>query len=153
MPGVSPAAYGGLTSAVDLMPTVLDIMGQRTPSWVEGKSLLPMIKDQTVPGREYVVSAHPFLNAGDSLRSIDDYPRLTEKDSTATVTTDEWTLLYNTEAGMSELYNLKADPNQEKNVIGENPDVARELHQLLVRYMRDTKLSSHLLKPRLEIQL
>lgn len=153
MPGVSPAAYGGLTSAVDLMPTVLDIMSQRTPPWVEGKSLLPMIKDQTVPGREYVVSAHPFLNAGDSLRSIDDYPRLTEKDSTATVTTDEWTLLYNTEAGMSELYNLKADPNQEKNVIGENPDVARELHQLLVRYMRDTKLSSHLLKPRLEIRL
>jgi arylsulfatase A-like enzyme len=112
-----------------------------------------MIKDQTTPGREYVVSAHPFLNAGDSLRSIDDYPRLTEKDSTATVTTEEWTLLYNTEAGLSELYNLKTDPNQKKNVIRKHQDVARELHQLLVKYMQDTKLSSHLLKPRLEIRL
>jgi arylsulfatase A-like enzyme len=152
MPGVPPAVYSGLTSAVDLMPTVLDVMGQEIPSRVEGKSLLPMIKDQKVAGREYVVSAHPFLNAGDSLRSIDDFPRVTEKDSTATVTTDEWTLLYNTEPGLSELYNLKSDPGQEKNVIREYPDKARELHQLLVRYMRETNISKHLLEPRLELR-
>jgi len=153
MPGVSPAVYGGLTSAVDLMPTVVDIMGKEIPSHVEGMSLLPMIKDQTKAGREYVVSAHPFLNAGDSLRSIDDYPRLTEKDSTATVTTDEWTLLYNTEPGLSELYNLKSDPQQEKNIMADNPDKARELHQLLVKYMRETNISDHLLQPRLELRL
>jgi len=99
------------------------------------------------------VSAHPFLNAGDSLRSIDDYPRLTEKDSTATVTTEEWTLLYNTEPGLSELYNLKSDPRQEKNIIKEYPEKARELHRLLVKYMRETRISEHLLKPRLELRL
>jgi arylsulfatase A-like enzyme len=153
MPVVPPAVYSGLTSAVDLMPTVLDVMGQEIPSRVEGKSLLPMIKDQKVAGREYVVSAHPFLNAGDSLRSIDDFPRVTEKDSTATVTTDEWTLLYNTEPGLSELYNLKSDPGQEKNIINEHPDKARELHRLLVRYMRETHISKHLLEPRLELRL
>ncbi len=153
MPGVKPSTYSGLTSAVDLMPTVLDIMGQEIPSQVEGQSLLPMIKDQTVPGREYVVSAHPFINAGDSMKSVDDYARLTEKDSTATVTTKEWSLLYNTEPGLSELYNLKSDPKQEKNVITEHQDKARELHQLLVKYMRETNISAHLLEPRLEVRL
>jgi arylsulfatase A-like enzyme len=152
MPGITPSVYGGLTSAVDLMPTVLEAMGQEIPSRVEGKSLLPMVEDQKVSGREYVVSAHPFINAGDSLRSIDDFLRLTEKDSEATVTTDEWALLYNTEPGMSELYNLKSDPGQEKNIIKENPDKARELHQLLVKYMRETNISEHLLTPRLELR-
>ena len=69
------------------------------------------------------------------------------------MTTDEWTLLYNTEPGMSELYNLKSDPKQEKNVIKEQPEKAKELHQLLVKYMRETNISEHLLKPRLELRL
>jgi hypothetical protein len=93
------------------------------------------------------------LNAGDKLRSVDDVTRWTEKDSAATVTTDEWSLLYSTESGMSEMYNLKSDPNQEKNVISENMDVARDLHKLLVDYMHQTNLSSHLLEPRLELRM
>jgi len=153
MPGVVPTAYKGLTSAVDLMPTVLDIMGQGIPSRVQGKSLLPMIKDNSMPGRDYLISAHPFLNVNDTLRSVDGTLRTTEKDSTATVTTEDWTLLYNTERGMSELYHLKTDPGQEKNLIKEQPDKAHELHQLLVKYMKETNLSEHLLKPRLELRL
>lgn len=153
MPGVAPTVYKGLTSAVDLMPTVLDIMEQEIPSRVQGKSLLPAVKDRTVPGRSYTVSAHPFINASEWMKSVDGVNRMTEKDSTATVTTEEWTLLYNTEAGMSELYNIKSDPKQLKNIINEQPDKARELHQLLVKYMRDTNLAEHLLKPRLELRL
>ena len=152
MPGIKPTTYGGLTSAVDLMPTVMEAMGQQIPSHVDGKSLLPMIKNTSLPGRDYVISAHPFINAGAVLRSIDDFPRLTEKDSTATVTTAEWTLLYNTEPGQSELYNLKSDPRQLKNVIKQKPEKARELHQLLIKYMRETKLADHMLKPRLELR-
>lgn len=153
LPGTAPGVYGGLTSAVDLMPTVMEIMGYKIPPQVEGISLLPMIKDQSIAGRDYVVSAHPFLNAGDSLRSVDDFERYTEKDSTATVTTNEWTLLYNTEPGMSELYNLKTDPKQERNLISEKADKARELHNLLVDYMKVTNLSQHLLKPRLRLRI
>ncbi|MGD9142207.1 MAG: hypothetical protein PVG61_00005, partial [Dehalococcoidia bacterium] len=97
--------------------------------------------------------AHPFINAGEWMKSVDGVNRMTEKDSTATVTTDEWTLLYNTEPGMSELYNLKSDPRQEKNLIKEQPDKAHELHQLLVEYMRETNLAEHLLQPRLELRL
>ena len=153
VPGVKPAQYSGLTSAVDLMPTVVEMAGQKVPSVVEGKSLMPIMKDQKTPGRDYVISAHPFLNAGDKLRSVDDVTRWTEKDSAATVTTDEWSLLFSTEAGMSELYNIKSDPKQEKNIISERMDVARDLHKLLVEYMRQTNLNSQLLEPRLELRM
>ena len=135
------------------MPTVMNIMGLEIPSEVEGNSLLPMIKDPSLPGREYVVSAHPFINAGDSLRSVDGLDRETEKDSTATVTTDEWTLLYNTEPGLSELYHLPSDRRQEKNIISDRPDVAHELHQLLIKYMRETDISSNVLERRFELRI
>jgi arylsulfatase A-like enzyme len=153
MPGIAPSTYNGLTSAVDLMPTVLDLCGQNIPPTVEGRSLVAAIKDKAAPGRNYVVSAHPFVNAGGMVRSIDDVSRKASKASTATVTTADWSLLYNIEPGLSELYHLSVDPAQEKNVINTNPQKARELHQLLVKFMRETKLADKLIEPRLELRL
>ncbi len=153
VPNVSPATHSGLTSAVDLMPTVMDIMGQKVPSTVEGRSLLPIIKEPTLDGREYVVSAEPFANIGDIVRNVDDIGRRSERDSTATVTTDEWSLLYDVAPGLSELYNLSSDPGQEKNVISRHPDMARELHQLLVEFMRETHLPERLMDRRLELYM
>jgi arylsulfatase A-like enzyme len=152
LPGNKPGNYTRITSAVDLMPTVLEIMGAEIPSRVQGKSLLPAVKNQTVPGRSYTVSAHPFINAGEWMKSVDGVNRMTAEDSAATVTTAEWTLLYDTEPGRTELYNIKDDPHQLKNLIKKNPDKAKELHKLLVEYMKETNLDEHLLKPRLELR-
>jgi hypothetical protein len=70
-----------------------------------------------------------------------------------TITTKEWSLLYNIEPGLSELYNLTNDPRQEKNIISKNPEKARELHKLLVKFMKDTKVTSERIKPRMELKL
>ncbi len=153
IPDAPPATYSGLTSAVDLMPTVLDIMGLEVPPTVEGKSLLPMVKDQTLPGREYAVSALPFVNAGETVRSVDDVERRSEWASGATITTDEWALIYDVEPGFSELYNIKTDPKQEKNVIKKYPEVARELHSLFSKFMKDMKMAEYLIKPRSTLRL
>jgi arylsulfatase A-like enzyme len=153
VPGIKPSTYDGLTSAVDLMPTVLDIMGKKIPPSVEGHSLLPAVRDGSTPGRDYVVSAHPFINSGGVVRSVDGLGREASKASTATVTTAEWSLLYNIEPGLSELYRLSSDPLQLKNVIRKHPKEANELHGLLVEFMRETKLAEKLLKPRLELRL
>jgi arylsulfatase A-like enzyme len=154
LPGGQKAIYNGMTSAIDLMPTVMEIMGQEIPSWVEGRSLLSKMRDLTLPGRDFVVSAAPFVNGGDMVRQIDDIRRETEKDSTATITTaDGWALLYDTEPGGSELYDLNSDLKQEKNVIGDYPDKAREIHQLFVKFMRETDLAPRMLEPRLELRM
>ena len=70
-----------------------------------------------------------------------------------TVTSDNWSLLYSVEPGVSKLYDMTSDPAQENNLIGARPEIARELHQKLVRFMRDTKLPKDLLEPRLELRL
>ncbi len=152
LPGVAPQVCQGLTSAVDLMPTVLDIMRQEIPAQVEGHSLLPVIKDTGTRNREFVISTHPFANPTTIIRSVDGQARETAGSDT-TITTDEWSLLYSTEPGESWLYHLPSDPKQEKNVINEHPEVGKELHQLLVKFMSDTSLPPELRDPRLELKL
>ena len=104
-------------------------------------------------GREYVISGLPFANRDDSVSFVDDQRRLMEKASSTTVTTPEWSLIYAVERGLSELYHLPSDPKQGKNVINEHPDIARELHQLLIDFMRETNVASRLLEPRSELKL
>ncbi|MBA7573403.1 hypothetical protein ES708_15199 [subsurface metagenome] len=151
-PNIPPGAYRGLTSAIDLAPTVLDILGQEIPSSMEGESLLPAMKDSSVAGREYVVSGPPFTKPGSPVRWVDDQLRIAKNDSYVTVTTPEWSLLYAVEPGLSELFHLSSDQKQAKNVITEHPGVAKELHQQLVKFLRETNVTKSLLEPRLELR-
>lgn len=152
LPGVQPGVCHGLTSAIDLMPTVLDVMGQEVPAQVDGRSLLSMIQDTNLKGREFVISAGPFSNPADTASLVDSQTRLDTAGSDTTVTTDEWSLLYSI-TGAPLLYHLPSDPQQEKNIISQRPEVAGELHQLLVKFMDETNLPPHLREPRLELKL
>ena len=153
VPGVQAGVYDKLTSAVDIMPTVLDFLGQDIPSFVEGSSLLPKMRDPSLPGREFVISTEPFTNAGDPVRYVDNVLRRRGGLSMITVTSGEWSFLYSPDSDRSELYNLKSDPRQAQNVISNHPEAAKELHQYLVKLMRDTNVESHHLKSRSELQL
>ena len=153
VPRIPPGVYDQLASPVDVMPTVLDFLGQDIPSFVDGSSLLPKMRDTSLPGREFVVSCEPFTNPGDPVRYVDNVLRRRGGLATITVTTGEWSLLYSPDSAGSELYNLKSDPRQAQNVISRRPEVAKELHQYLVKFMRDTNVEPHMLKSRSELKL
>ena len=153
VPGFEAASYGGQSSAIDVMPTVLDLFGQPAPPWVEGRSLLPAMRDPKTEGREFTVSTIPFANPGDRVRSVDNISRPLMAGPVTTFTSGEWSLLFSVEPGKSELYHLPSDPGQQTNVIHQKSDVAGELHRRLIAFMRDTNLDEHLLKPRLKLQL
>ena len=94
-----------------------------------------------------------FGREGETIRIVDDNTRKLTMASTPTITTSEWTLLCAVEPGLSELYHLKTDPKQDRNVINKYPDKARELHQTFVKFMKETKVAADRMKPRLELNL
>ena len=153
VPGVEPGVYGGLTSVVDVMPTVLDILGQDVPAVVQGQSLLPRMRDRSMAGREFVVSTVPFVDSGEPVRSVDNLRRMVRASQVTTVTAGRWSLLFSMDEGMSELFDLDADPTQETSVIVANVETSRELHRQLLRFMRDTDASPHLIDTRRELRL
>ena len=152
-PGVSPGAYSGLSSAIDVMPTVLDLLGLDIPDFVQGRSLAPAMRDRSRSGREYTISSLPFANPGDPVRSVDNFLRDLKDPSVTTVTAGQWSLLYSPDPGVSQLYNLESDPHQNDNVIGRHMDVAGELHRLLVEFMRENEVPQRLLQPRLDLRM
>jgi len=151
IPGVSGGVYDHLTSAVDVMPTVLEVLGCDIPDFVEGQSLLPKINDSAVKGREFTVSSIPFANPGDPVRSVDNFLRMLKAPTVTTITSGNYSLLYSPERGQSKLYDLALDPAQKKDIISDQAEVAKELHQYLVNFMRDTHVAEYLVKPRLEL--
>lgn len=153
VPGGRVGAYGGLTSAVDIMPTVLELLDLPIPAWVEGRSLGPALRDANAPGREFVVSSHPFANEMDRSRAVFDITQRLLVGTVTTVTADHWALVYSHLPGRSELYDLRADPKQERNVIGSNDAIARDLHARFVEFMSATRVPPHLLDPRRELRL
>jgi arylsulfatase A-like enzyme len=152
-PEIAAGSYSGLTSAIDIMPTVLDAMGQNIPDFVQGESLLPRMGNDSLAGREFVISTQPFSKPGQISRQVDGRERLMVKESSTTITTDEWSLLYSSEPGESWLYHLPSDPGQENNIANEKPEIARQLHQHLVNFLREFDVDPELQAARAELKL
>ena len=142
-----------MSSAVDVMPTALDLLGLKIPDFVQGRSLAPGLRDPLTQGRDFVVSSLPFANVGDPVHSVDNLLRVLTEPPVTTVTSGGWSLLYSPLPGVSKLYNLAADRKQSDNVIERHMDVASELHRKLVRFMRETDVLERLLSPRLELRM
>jgi arylsulfatase A-like enzyme len=152
LPGIRPGRYDGLTSAIDLMPTVLDILDVKSPGWVEGSSLLPMIKDRNTKGKDFVISGHPFTVAPDKNGIIKGRPPYRSPGWDTTITTEEWALLYSLK-DPCELYHLPSDPGEERNVIKEHPEIAKRLHADFVKFLKEKKVSQEFVEPRLTLKL
>ena len=153
-PGIPAGNYTGITSAVDVMPTVLDLLGLEIPGFVQGRSLAPALRDPATQGRDFVVSSLPFANPGDPVHSVDNLLRVLTEPPVTTVTSGAWSLLYSPLPGVSKLYDLTTDPRQSTNVIEATPGTwHRKLHRKLVHFMRETEVPERLLNPRLELRM
>ncbi len=66
--GVEPGVdRTNLVSSVDIMPTVLDLLGVAPPAGMDGRSLVPLIRGDTQPGRDHVVTHVNTVSSGKSL--------------------------------------------------------------------------------------
>lgn len=154
VPGVKSGAYDGFTAALDVMPTVLDIMGKAQPDHVQGQSLLPAMNDaKHESARDFAISTVPFANPEDRIRSVDNFARRMSSSLVTTVTSGGYSLLYTMDEGKSELFDLRQDPRQQSNIIASETDTANELHQLMLKFMRDTNTPQRLIDSRLELKL
>lgn len=89
-------------SLFDLMPTVLDIVGESTPDSCDGRSLSPFLSgDRTAPDwREYIHGEHSYAN----------------DDAMQYVTDGKEKFIWNTLSGRERFFDLREDPGETRNL-------------------------------------
>jgi arylsulfatase A-like enzyme len=89
--------------SVDVMPTILDLVGVPIPALAQGKSL------------------QPLLDGSDSGTDRTAVVTLTDDGVTAIIAADGWKLLMARQTGARELYYLPADPGERNDLARSNP--------------------------------
>lgn len=102
----------------DVVPTLLDLMGIRTGIRFDGRSMMPLVRgEERMPEPEFYVTECTWERKHGWR-------------------TPEWKLIVSLEPDfhfreMKELYNLVQDPEENHNVIEENPEIAEALEKRL----------------------
>jgi len=105
-------------SQIDLMPTILDYVGQPVPERIHGRSLRPLIEGRDVPWRDYA-----FCQRADHLRMI---------------RTDRYKYVFGLKPSIVALYDLHADPEENNNLadLPQHADLVRQMHRHLLDVMK-----------------
>ena len=121
------------TIHVDMYPTMLELGSAAKPNHVlDGESLVKLFRDpQAKLQRDAIYQHFPgYLGAGaDSWRTT----------PVSLIQVGDWKLMEFLEDGRLELYNLRDDISESKNLANSMPDKAHELHTRLVAWRSEVK--------------
>jgi arylsulfatase A-like enzyme len=114
---------------IDIAPTLLDLAGAPVPKTVQGHSLLPLLKDAKANWRKSALTE--YFQEKFYIRTP----------TWQAVRTDQWKYIHYTELeGMDELYNIKADPYEMKNLIQDksSKSTLRDMKAELAKLLKQT---------------
>lgn len=117
---------------VDIFPTFLALAGGEKPKQhLDGENLVPLFREPAAKlTRDAIFQHNPgYLGAGaDTWRTT----------PVSTIISGDWKLMEFYEDSRLELYNLREDTGEMKNLATVQPDKARDLHAKLVAWRKDT---------------
>jgi len=130
-PGLKPGRVDQDVCHIDIFPTACDLLGLPKPAYLQGLSLLPAIQGKDLGSRSiYIESLYPFYRRSWApLRGFIEGPKKF------------------LDSPIPEVYDLKSDFNETKNLAGK--DLGRERAEL-ARLMKSQSGSQPAAKPRLD---
>jgi arylsulfatase A-like enzyme len=124
-------------SHIDLVPTLLDLLGEPKHPQCAGKSLLPLIHEESLPQGSVFIEWAPNrtkIKKGTSLAPRRMIKRAVDESTRAVVSSDGWKLCLR-DKDLNELYNLKDDPLETRNLYSDRQSAsvisrcAAEIHR------------------------
>ena len=117
-----------LVQHADLMPTIADLAGVAEPPESDGLSLTPHLRGEADEAHDFVVISECVWQARCGIR------------------TKEWKFMRTVDKGVfdlpdRELYDLRDDPGELRNVVADQPELARDLEYTMDRWI-DSRLGN-----------
>ncbi len=120
-------------SHIDMVPTLLDLMGKHTQNQLRGQSLVPLLKGDSVAEDHVYIEWNPAVLRGSTPRSIpsvssEDVARVHRAYTHTVISPDGWKLCLR-DQDKSQLFNLNNDPWETTNLFysGAHQDVIDSL--------------------------
>lgn len=131
-PGAPPRTISDYVSTVDLGPTILSAVGLEYPKECAGVSLVPLMR-----GQPFV---HPPVYAEQTTQEVSPFVRPDqnvdpELKKYMIITQDGFKLIYNRDYYSFELYDLKNDPAEIRNLYDRMPEKSSDLKRRLGRFI------------------
>ena len=116
-----------LVEQIDIPATILDLAGIPIPSWVEGRSLLPLMRGEQLTSR-------PAFSM-----NLENNPRRGQqiKRGVISVWEGDYKLIHYLEKGTSLLFNLGQDPGELNNLFKKEPETGQRLLDLIKKNLKE----------------
>lgn len=108
-PGIAPRRVTDLARQIDVLPTVLDLVGLPLPPAIAGRSLVPALGGRSMASIGALAEMKKSDHAKDSWR------------------TDRYRLIRETPSGKVQLFDVTADPREQEDIAGQHEQVVESL--------------------------
>jgi len=126
IPEIIPREIKQQIRTVDFMPTIMDLLQiplNKTSSVLDGLSLIPLIKNESIPEQ------YAYSETGNPLHEKSP----PKEPNVKSIRTSKWKLIFNEYDNSKELYNLEIDPSENNNLINTNEKIENILWTELKR--------------------
>ncbi len=120
-------------SGMDLFPTLLELAGIKSTLDIDGKSLVPLLKNEPFMDRSLFWHYPHYGNQGGDPSSI--------------IREGKWKLIKYWETGFYELYDLSKDIGERDDIILDNPRIATDLIKKLDQWLEATQAKIPVVDP------
>ncbi len=114
-----------LAQQADLLPTILDLVGEPVPGWTDGRSLKPLLDGRALPER---LAFSMNLERDSSFKPI--------AKGTLAIMDNEFKYVNYLAANEEELYRYRVDEYENDNLIASMPDVAKQMRSVLLQKLK-----------------
>ncbi len=143
-PGIPVGEVTALTASVDVMPTVLDWIGQEVPDAVDGRSLLPLAQGEVSGARDAVLMEADFGQPGAPTRFERVMGLEPLQTSVSILREARWKYIHFGGGVPPMLFDLEADPFETRDVAPDHPDQVSRMARKMIDQMserRDRRLT------------
>ncbi len=169
VPGKAPQTFPQIVRAIDIVPTLMDLLGQSSPAGWEGKSFAPWLDEPSIAQSRpfYAETGFPFIQFRvenvprpplppmDEMTFIDDdydyhfvlkpeYEQRLVDAKERVLRTEHWKLILTPRADGERhyrLFDLRSDPHCEHNIAANKPEVLVSMKKALEKWV-DEKTES-----------
>jgi arylsulfatase A-like enzyme len=148
-PGLDAGRRRALTTAPDLAPTILDLLGIDAPAEMRGQSFRGALRDEAAAHRPFVVSSWPLYFAeGEMTSAVDSRPRRISSYMPITISTQTRSVILGGPTEAPELYDLENDPEELRNAWPEATEEGIDLCRRAVAFLEECETTERFLEPR-----